>query len=209
MTLHVRRRFFPAMAVSLALGVLAQARGQDSGATAPVSALYTGLLAIMKAGRATPFNQRMQMIIPVVQQVFDLPAVLQASVGLRWTSFTPEQQQTLLQAFTAYTAANYVANFDTFNGQRFDVSPAVRRAAADTIVSSTFIGSDGKSTRFDYVVRQVGGGYKVVDVLLDGSISRVAVQRSDFRAVLTSNDPAALITLLRNKVSNLAAGGGS
>ena len=39
-------------------------------------------------------------------------------------------------------------------------------------------------TPLDYVMRQGEKGRRAVDVLLDGSISRVAVQRSDFRSLL-------------------------
>jgi len=43
-------------------------------------------------------------------------------------------------------------------------------------------------------------------VLLEGSISRVAVQRSDFRNALASGDADALIASLRRKVADLSGG---
>jgi phospholipid transport system substrate-binding protein len=61
-------------------------------------------------------------------------------------------------------------------------------------------------TRLDYVMREVDGGWHVVDVLLDGSISRVAVTRSDFRALLAEGGAARLIASLRAKVADLKAG---
>ncbi|MBC7636581.1 MAG: hypothetical protein H7251_13360 [Acetobacteraceae bacterium] len=45
-----------------------------------------------------------------------------------------------------------------------------------------------------------------MDILLNGTISRVAVQRSDFRAIVDAGDPGALIILLRNKTAALLAG---
>ena len=47
---------------------------------------------------------------------------------------------------------------------------------------------------------------KAVDVLADGSISRVAVQRSDFRDLLRNGGVPALITALRQKVVTLSGG---
>ena len=49
-------------------------------------------------------------------------------------------------------------------------------------------------------------GWRAVDVLLDGSISRVAVQRSDFRKLLDPGDASALIASLEKKVSDLSGG---
>ena len=45
-----------------------------------------------------------------------------------------------------------------------------------------------------------------MDVLLDGSISRVAVQRSDFRKILANGDTDALIASLRRKIADLSDG---
>jgi phospholipid transport system substrate-binding protein len=60
--------------------------------------------------------------------------------------------------------------------------------------------------RLDYVMRDDGGTWRAVDVLLNGSISRVAVQRSDFRKILSSGDPDALISSLRRKIADLSDG---
>ena len=49
----------------------------------------------------------------------------------------------------------------------------------------------GSSTRLDYVMRNEGAAWKAIDILVDGSISRVAVQRSDFRTLLRTGDPGA------------------
>ncbi len=55
-------------------------------------------------------------------------------------------------------------------------------------------------------MRRYGSAWKAVDVLLDGSISRVAVQRSDFRALVGSGDAGKLIATLRTKTEALEAG---
>jgi phospholipid transport system substrate-binding protein len=46
----------------------------------------------------------------------------------------------------------------------------------------------------------------VQDILLDGTISRVAVQRSDFAALLSQGNATQLIASLEQKVSTLSGG---
>jgi phospholipid transport system substrate-binding protein len=46
----------------------------------------------------------------------------------------------------------------------------------------------------------------VQDILLDGTISRVAVQRSDFTSLLSQGSATQLIASLEQKVSTLSAG---
>jgi phospholipid transport system substrate-binding protein len=50
------------------------------------------------------------------------------------------------------------------------------------------------------------GAWKAADVLLEGTISRVAVQRSDFRASLDETGAARLIARLRQRVADLSGG---
>jgi phospholipid transport system substrate-binding protein len=49
-------------------------------------------------------------------------------------------------------------------------------------------------------------GWQAVDVLTDGSISRVAVQRSDFRGLLMAGGVPALTKGLEHKVALLSGG---
>jgi phospholipid transport system substrate-binding protein len=55
-------------------------------------------------------------------------------------------------------------------------------------------------------MRNVGGAWRVVDVLADGSISRVAVQRSDFRRLVERGGAKALIESLNQKTTDLSGG---
>ncbi|MCW3476932.1 ABC transporter substrate-binding protein [Limobrevibacterium gyesilva] len=198
----MRRRGF----LALALLAPAAARAELPPSVTPVAALNDALLAIMRAGRGTPFTARLQMLQPVVERVFDLPQILQSSVGPRWASFRPPQQEQLLDVFTQFTVASWAANFDSYDGQTFEILPELRRVGSDEVVQTRMVPRSGDPARLDYVMRQNGDAWKVIDILLDGSISRVAVQRSDFRSLLTGGDPTLLIASLRDKVATLAIG---
>ena len=174
--------------------------------SAPVEALDQAILGVMRAGRTTSFAQRMQMLTPAVQSAFDLPRILRNAVGPRFAAFPPDVQAELLDVFTQFTVASYVANFDDYNGERFDILPETRHAGDDEVVQTRLVQAAGELVKLDYVVHPDGGGWKIVDVLFNGAISRVAVQRSDFRALLGSGEAGPLIASLRGKVARLAAG---
>jgi phospholipid transport system substrate-binding protein len=53
---------------------------------------------------------------------------------------------------------------------------------------------------------QTPSGWKVIDVLAVGSINRVAVQRSDFRRILSNGGGDALLASLQRKISALSGG---
>jgi phospholipid transport system substrate-binding protein len=179
----------------------------DPAAVGPIRDLCDGLIGIMRAGSRTPFTQRFQMLAPSVDRAFDLPAVLQLSVGPSWSSVPPDQQSTLLTAFRRYTVANYVNSFDNYTGQRFDIQPDSKSLPnGEQLVQTKIIPTSGDSHELDYVMRRMPAGWKAVDVLADGSISRVAVQRSDFRRLVERGGAQALIQSLNRKTSDLSGG---
>lgn len=171
-----RRRWLMVALATCGTALAAPRANADAAAVAPVRRLCDELINIMKAGQATPFQQRFAMLGPVADRVFDLSGILQVSVGPGWISMTPEQQATLEAAFRRYTLANYVSNFNNFTGQHFEVQPETRSLPnGEQLVQTKIISASGDTHELDYLMREVGGVWKVEDVLADGSISRVAV----------------------------------
>jgi phospholipid transport system substrate-binding protein len=204
-TAMTRRTLF--FSASAALAGAAMPARADTGPVAPIQQLTDGLLQIMKAGPATPFQDRFDMLAPVIDQVFDLDAILRQSIGSTWDSLPPSQQDTLRPAFRRYTVASYVNNFDHFNGQRFTVEPQTRPVGnGEQVVRSRITPLSGNSHVLDYVMLNTGSGWRAMDVLADGSISRVAVQRSDFRRLLSRGGAVALAESLATKSLSLSDG---
>jgi len=185
----------------------AGARAADASPVAVIQRLCDALLGAMKAGRATPFAQRFDQLAPTIDDVFDLATILQNSIGLPWAQLPPDQHAALLAAFRRYTIDSYASSFDNFTGQRFEVSTDTRQLGnGDQVVMSRVIPTSGDSHRLDYVMRQQDGAWKVVDVLADGTISHVAVQRSDFRRLLMQGGGQALLASLQSKARDLESG---
>lgn len=193
MTLTRRAALLAASALPFA------ARAADPDAVAPIQGLAQ---AIAASGRGGAFAQRFNTVAPAVDRAFDLPQILQASVGTRWSALPPDQQAALMDAFRKYTVVQYVANFS--RDERIEMLPDSRNVGADQVVSTRIV-SGGDNTRVDYLMRRTAGGWRAVDVLLNGSISQVAVNRSDWRSSLTSG-AGPLINNLRQKARDLSGG---
>jgi phospholipid transport system substrate-binding protein len=181
----------------------AQTAGQPD-ARRPVEELYAALTGAMRAN--LPFAQRFNQLAPAIDRAFDLNTILQTSVGLRWASLDEASRSQLFSVFRTFTIASYTANFDKDGGVKFNVLPQERASGSEVIVESTLTPASSDPVRIDYLMRGETNGWRIVDVLLNGSISRVAVQRSDFRSLLASGSPAPLIDSLKHKVSELSDG---
>ena len=173
-------------------------------AAAPIAALQQALAHNEQAGGS--FGAREAALAPVIDRAFNIQALLRAAVGLSYATIPSDKQAALLKVFREFTVASYVSNFSG-PGDRFTISPQTRQTGADTVVQTGITSSSGTTTRVDYVLRPGLSGPQVVDVLLDGTISRVAVERSDFRSVLDNGGVDGLIRSLSQKVSALSGGG--
>src|SRR5580704_13839045 len=81
----------------------------EADATVPIQRLDAALLAVMKTGQGTAFSRRYTSLEPVIEQTFDLDAVLAASIGLVWAGIPSDQKAQLGAAFRRYTVASYAA----------------------------------------------------------------------------------------------------
>jgi phospholipid transport system substrate-binding protein len=174
--------------------------------TEPIEQLDAGLLEVMKAGKTAPFQQRFDLLAPLVIRAFDLDFILQSDIGATWESLPADQQKALKTAFERYSVATYVSNFDDFSGERFDLSPPA--GGDDTVVQVKIVPgpSGGDVHRLGYVMQQTAGKWKAVDVIADGMISQGTVQKAEIRAVLALSGVAGLITRLQQKVDEMVGG---
>jgi phospholipid transport system substrate-binding protein len=180
-----------ALMFAFAAPVTARAADADP-AIATVQGFYDNLLDSMKAGKAAGVQGRYNKMRPAVEQAFDIGTMVKFAVGPDWASASPADQKALIEAFARMTAAQYAGNFDSFNGEKFVVDPAVQVRGADHYVSSKLVTSS-QTVVFIYRLRQFGSSWKIIDILLDGSISQLNVYRSDFAATMKSGGAAALV----------------
>ena len=193
--------------VALALAPPARA-AQAVPEAAPILALNAALIDAMKAGsNNASFTARYNALDPVVKSAFNLSVILQNSTGFFWSTLPAAQQQELMKVFEQFTVASYVNGFDNYGGQQIQLLPDERTIGAKKVVETQIVPTDGSDpTRLDYVMANGANCWQATDVLLDGTISKVAIQNSDFSSEVTSGDASQLITALKSKVADLSGG---
>ena len=193
------------MALCLALAALSPpATAMGTGGTDTVRSLYDTLLATMRNGPALGARGRYAQIAPVVRRVFDIPFMTRLAVGPEWAGLSDAQRQQVGQAFERYIAAIYAERFDSYSGERLQVT-GERPSAGGAMITSQIIKSTGQPVNINYLMRQNGGVWQIADVYLDGTISELATRRSEFAAILRTQGITGLIETLNTKANTLAA----
>jgi phospholipid transport system substrate-binding protein len=205
-----RRSIFAAVAVCTALAAVQtvafapRALAMGTGGMEAVRTLYNTLLWTMRNGPALGPRGRYAQIEPTIRQVFDIPFMSRLAVGPEWASLTEVQRQQVSQAFERYITAIYAERFDSYSGERLQVT-GEQPSGGGIIITSQIVKSNGQPVNINYLMRQNGGVWQIADVYLDGTISELATRRSEFAAILRSRGINGLIETLNAKASSLAA----
>ena len=193
--------------LGLALGLLAgPARAATPDASDIVRGFYATLLEAMRLGPTLGPSGRYDKLTPVVRDTFDTAAMTRLAIGPSWGSLDETQRQRATAAFARYVAANYADRFDSYAGERLEVTGQTAFGTG-VLVKTRIVKSDGEPVAIDYLMRQSGQGWRIEDVYLDGAISELAARRSEFAAILRDQGIAGLIAALDRKVDALAGTG--
>ena len=186
---------------TLAAPVRAVVVDDKPGAVSMIENLHNALLDAMKQGGTIDFAARKQMLGPVIHEVFDLETMLRASVGGGWQKLTEDERKMLSDAFAGWTIATYASQFKAWNGEAFTIVGFSDPEKPNVLVRTEIKPKSGKATALQYRLRQKitaknDGPWQVVDILLDGAVSQLALRRADFAKVFTSGGAPALASHL-------------
>jgi phospholipid transport system substrate-binding protein len=167
-----------------------------------VRSFYGVLLGNMQQGRILGESGRYAKLAPVVGRTFDIPLMTRLAVGPAWDTLPPAEQQRLQSAFAHYVTATYADQFDSYSGQQLQVT-GQRTTGNNIMVQTKIVKSNGETTKLDYLMRPDQGSWQISDVYLDGTISQLAVHRSEFYSILRREGIDGLVAALNRKTDLL------
>jgi phospholipid transport system substrate-binding protein len=210
------RRLFPlsgkGLYLALALLSFAAFAPRTAAAAEPagvIEGFNSALLVVMKNAVKLGVSGRYDLLANVIDKDFDLRRMIRVAAGKFWRKANGRVRAKVLAAFRRMSIATYAAQFDGWSGETF-ATIASRPGPQRTVLVQTKIsspGGDGAALTYVLKERTRGNGdWRVADVLLDGSISQLAVRRSEYQRVLKSGGLKRLIKVLDAKAGELLAG---
>jgi phospholipid transport system substrate-binding protein len=192
-----------ALVSGLGLGMLSYpVHAAPSGGGGTVKGLYDALLDTMKNGRILGQSERFAQLDPVIRRSFDIASMARLSIGSSWAGLSESQHQQITESFGRYISAIYADRFDSYAGQKLEVT-GEQPALSGVMVRSQIIKASGEPVKVDYMMRRNGESWLISDIYLDGAISEVATRRSEFSAILKNEGIDGLIAALNRKADVL------
>jgi phospholipid transport system substrate-binding protein len=134
-----------------------------------------------------------------VVEAYDLEFMALKVLGSRAKDLNDDQRREWIAAFTRFTIANYARRFHRYNGQRFETTGAQAASGGMALVRSRVVRPSDTDVNIDYRLHQSGARWKIVDVYAQGTISELAMRRSEIDSFLKTGSISQLVEYLDKK----------
>ena len=160
--------------------------------------------ALLHAMHDAAYQTRFDALAPAMNRAFDFETMTRIAIGPSWYNLRRDQQDALINAFRRFSIANYASQFDQYSGERFEAAGQSQPAPQGIIVVTVMQPAQGDAIKFSYLLHRTAGGWRIIDIYLDGTISQLAVRRSEFASVLAQSGADGLTQMLDQKTRRLA-----
>jgi len=173
--------------------------------TRVIAELNAALLNVLQKSNDLDYAQRFALLAPTLESTFDLEYMARQVVGRGFLDLDEESRARWYQLFAAYMTANYASRFDHFANQRFEIIGEDPGAKGTVLVRTRVLEPTKDPVALSYRVRETDGTCKVIDVYLKGTVSEIALRRSEYASVLKREGFDALVTSVEARIEKLAA----
>ena len=195
-------RFAPALLLALLLAVPGRLAAADvESARTPIEALYAVLVECLKNADALGLEGRRAKIAPAVAAGYDLPFMAEKILGRHWRALTEADRARWIETFGNLTVATYAERMTGFTGQRFEVLKIDPSQRGTAVVYTQVVTPKETPIAINYRMRPEGDSWRIIDVYLNGTVSELALRRSEYAAVLQRDGFAKLVTSIDAKIA--------
>ena len=196
----------PTVLVAPTQPALAASASQAAAPVGPVQRLDNALIEVMKDAEALKFEGRYEKLAPVLNTVFDVPAMTKIAVGPMWNDASEAEKTEMVDVFGRYMVTMYAARFKGYDGQTFEIGESKPRDGGRVLVMTKLNRQGKEPVELSYLMKGEGDDWHVTDVYYNGSISQLAQLRSEFSAPLRDGGVKNLKSILEDKIKQLKGG---
>jgi phospholipid transport system substrate-binding protein len=190
------------------LGLAAAGRALAAAPASPpvqvVEKLHAALLEVMKDAEDLGYQGRYDKLAPVLKETYDTAFMAEKSVGRHWKLASPEDQTKLVETFSRFMIANYAGRFDGHSGEKFEVVGEEPSAQDTVLVRTRLVQPQGEVVQLNYRLRSANGSWKIIDVYLNGTVSELALRRSEYASLIKREGWNAVIAALDQRIQGFA-----
>ncbi len=179
------------------------AKAGPAPATATVAAYHAGMLNALKSDDAKNANGRFNLFAPIMDAAFDFQTMIKTVAGQHWRKADAANQEALRDAFRRVSIATYANRFKDLPSDAAFIIQAVKDGPRRMKLVESTLNAGTDPVALTYVVRNSAAGWRIIDVLLDGGISELALRASEYARTLETGGASALHATLNAQADGL------
>jgi len=173
-------------------------------AKSTVMTYHAQLLSAIADLKNTSDALRFNALASAMDKALDFETMTKTIVGRSWAKADDTTKAELLAAFRQVSIAIYADQFAGLKHGEFIVSGTRDGPRGLKLVDSK-LETPKESVPLVYVLRNKDNAWRIIDVLLDGGISELAVRASEYSNILKTSGPKGLVTSLNDQAKVLLA----
>lgn len=195
----MKRRESPMLSALLALALLLAGPALADPAADARSAMQSTIDDVLKILRSSGSDEQQRAEIETLaKQRFDFTTMSKLVLKRDWKRFQPAEQKEFVTEFTEYLSASYGTRIARYKNEQVAMLGARNESNGDVTVQTAIQGGQFDGATVDYRMRQLGGKWQVIDVVIEG-ISLVSNFRQQFADVIAKGGPQELLKRIKAK----------
>lgn len=166
-------------------------------ARAAVQSLVDRVLAEL-AREGVDDEAKIQSLEAIVFGEFDFSTISRLVLARNFKKFDKQQQQEFEDQFKVYLSRSYGNRLLRYANENVEFRNARVEKRGDVTVMTMIVGGAADGIDMSYRVRNRGGKWKVIDVVIEG-ISLISNFRTQFKDIVNRDGPEGLLARLRDK----------
>ncbi len=142
-------------------------------------------------------SEREEGFRALLNQNFDMPAIVRIVLGRHWRTATPGQKSKFSHVFRTHLIQVYTSQLGVYGGEIVEIEKSARLSKKDTVIYTLVLRNEDVPLRLDWRVRETDRGLKVIDVAAEG-VSMLTTKRSEFTSLVAREGVDALIGRLED-----------
>jgi phospholipid transport system substrate-binding protein len=198
------RRFLLSLATAVLIAgpALAPPAGAQTASQATAFVRATGDAMVQVVNSNKPEGEKAQAMARIIDERVAVNEIARFCLGPFWRTASPAQQKEYLDLFHRVLVFNIDAKMGQYQGVSFTITRSTPGEGGQ-VVATIIKRPNEPPANVDWVVQDVDGSPKIVDVIAEGTSLKVT-QRSDYSSFIMQNHQSiqALLNALRRQASS-------